>query len=104
MANNCLGFRVKTDYESGHLLQHAAVVLLMILKATLKDSTDRAALHALLGGKEGDLPIEAGVTSDPLSGSKSGSRGSTAGQGTIANTEASTNNDTPGGGNYGSLY
>lgn len=39
----------------------------------------------------GALWIEAGATSDPLSGSKSGSRGSTAGQGTIANTQASRN-------------
>lgn len=42
-------------------------------------------------GREGALQIEAGVTSDPLSGSKSGSGGSTAGQATISNTQASHN-------------
>lgn len=44
-----------------------------------------AALHALQWSRR-VLLMEAGLTFDLLSGSKSGSRGSAAGQGTIANT------------------
>lgn len=47
---------------------------------------DPAALHAVQWSRRVLLLMEAGRTFDLLSGSKSGSRGSAAGQGTIANT------------------
>lgn len=61
------------------------------MKKKKLDSIDPTALHALLVGVHGVLLMEAGVTFDLLSGGKSGSRGSAAGQRTIANTQGSHN-------------
>lgn len=65
------------------------IIIIFYIKKNSADGggshSETAALHARLWSRR-VLLMEAGLTFDLLSGSKSGSRGSAAGQGTIANT------------------